>query len=251
MAVLVTRPGQDGIELCEALTSLHIDAIHHPLIKLQPTQDHQPLLEKLQTADIIIAVSQHAVHYAHQILSQHRLSWPEGKLYLAVGQKTAYKLGKVAQQKVHYPTTSDSEHLLQLPQIQSVSQCSIIILRGNGGRELIYQSLLERDAKVEYIEVYRRSPLPFDPEQVIQHWRSRNIDTLVLTSGEQLQYLDSSLSEMQRNWLQTLSLLVPSQRIATIARELGYKNIVNIGSAANSDLLNAISKKQTGQEHGK
>lgn len=163
--------------------------------------------------------------------------------YLAIGQKTAYKLGKVTQQKVHYPTISDSEHFLQLPQLQNVSQLSIVILRGNSGRELIFESLSNKNASVEYAEVYQRHPIPFNSEDSIQYWRSRNVDTLILTSSEQLSYLEQSMSKIQKDWLHTLSLLVPSQRIAILARELGYQNIVNTGSAANSDLLNAVSKK--------
>ncbi|MBD1559330.1 uroporphyrinogen-III synthase [Vibrio sp. S9_S30] len=243
MAVLVTRPGQDGIELCEALQALHTDAIHHPLIQFQPSKNSDALLNQLHHADIIIAVSQHAVHFTHKILKEQKAKWPESVSYLAIGQKTAYKLGKVTQQKVHYPTTSDSEHFLQLPQLQNVSQLSIVILRGSGGRELIFESLSNKKARVVYAEVYQRHPIPFNPENSIQYWRSRNVDTLIVTSSEQLCYLEQSMSTTQKDWLHTLSLLVPSQRIAILAREQGYQTIVNTGSAANSDLLNAVSKK--------
>ncbi|WP_104400929.1 uroporphyrinogen-III synthase [Vibrio penaeicida] len=242
MAVLVTRPGQDGIELCEAIQAQHTDAIHHPLIQFQSSDDIQSLPSKLHNADIVIAVSQHAVHYTQKILKEQQTTWPESVSYLAIGQKTAYKLGKVTQQKVHYPTISDSEHFLQLPQLQNVSQLSIVILRGNSGRELIFESLSNKNASVEYAEVYQRHPIPFNSEDSIQYWRSRNVDTLILTSSEQLSYLEQSMSKIQKDWLHTLSLLVPSQRIAILARELGYQNIVNTGSAANSDLLNAVSK---------
>ncbi len=70
--------------------------------------------------------------------------------------KTAHYLSKCTQQKVHYPEVSDSEHLLRLPALQNVEQQQVLILRGNGGRELIKDALVRRGAKVHYSETYKR-----------------------------------------------------------------------------------------------
>ena len=36
MAVLVTRPGEQGRALCQELQSAGIEALHHPLISILP-----------------------------------------------------------------------------------------------------------------------------------------------------------------------------------------------------------------------
>lgn len=243
MAVLVTRPGQNGIELCVAMQARNIDAIHHPLIQFEPFENNESLLRKLHTADVIIAVSQHAVYFTQKIVEELQSEWPRNTSYLAIGQKTAYKLGNVTQQKVHYPSASDSEHFVQLPQLQAVDGQSIVILRGDSGRELIFDTLSNRKANVEYAEVYRRTVIPFNADDSVRYWRSRGVESLIVTSGEQLDCLEQPMTKTQQTWLHTLRLLVPSKRIATLATGLGYKNIVNTSGAANSDFLNSVNKK--------
>ncbi|MCV5388272.1 uroporphyrinogen-III synthase, partial [Escherichia coli] len=104
------------------------------------------LTTHLHQAQIVIAVSRHAVQCAQQILTSNGASWPKQAVDLAVGQKTAHYLSKCTQQKVHYPEVSDSEHLLRLPALQNVEQQQVLILRGNGGRELIKDALVRRGA---------------------------------------------------------------------------------------------------------
>ena len=87
MTVLVTRPGLEGQALCQQLVDDGITAIHHPLIRIVDNSPSEPLSDLLQSSDIIIAVSQHAVTSAQRILAQSNQSWPSSALYLGVGQK--------------------------------------------------------------------------------------------------------------------------------------------------------------------
>ncbi|GAK84763.1 uroporphyrinogen-III synthase [Vibrio ponticus] len=57
MAVLVTRPGKQGLALCRQLQQHGIKALHHPLITIQAGEQLSSLIEQLPAADIIIAVS--------------------------------------------------------------------------------------------------------------------------------------------------------------------------------------------------
>ena len=106
--------------------------------------------------------------------------------------KNSTPLSKVTGQSVNYPHVSDSEHLLELAELQSVSGQKIIILRGNGGRELIHETLSERGALVAYKEVYQRKDLPLTPVLYCKQWQQQNVDTPIITSGHQLVFYVST-----------------------------------------------------------
>ncbi|BBM63407.1 uroporphyrinogen-III synthase [Vibrio alfacsensis] len=240
MAVLVTRPGEQGNALCSLLERHGIDAIHHPLIDIVADLEETNLSKFVEHAHIIIAVSQHAVLCAQQILQNNQTPWPKQAIYLAVGQKTAHYLSKCTQQKVHYPQVSDSEHLLQLPELQNLKRQTVLILRGNGGRELIKEALVRQGAKVHYSETYKRELIPFDPVSCVSLWKTQNIDQIIITSGEQLDFLCSQLNPKQLAWLTQQELFIPSQRIADIAIQRGFTQVRCTGSASNQELLAAL-----------
>ncbi|KGY11030.1 uroporphyrinogen-III synthase [Vibrio tubiashii] len=247
MAVLVTRPGQQGRALCKLLSEVGIASHHQPLIDIQPGEQLKGLESDLFNVDIIIAVSQHAALATDTYLRQFSQTWPIRPTYIAVGQKTAHVLSNATQQKVHYPEISDSEHLLQHDELQAVARKRILILRGNGGRELIFDTLTTRGAIVEYREVYKRENLAFRSDLLVPIWQNDQIKQLVITSSGQLSYFISQLSAPQKNWLFTLHLYVPSERIAQQAREVGFQVVTNTFSASNKVLLAALRPSETGQ----
>ena len=247
MAVLVTRPGEQGRALCQELQSAGIEALHHPLISILPGEQLNTLTSSIQRCDILLAVSQHAVTFSHQVLQFHHQLWPDRVIYLAIGQKTAHVLSKVTQQKVHYPEIGDSEHLLMLDALTSVNGKRILILRGNGGRELIFDTLTARGAKVEYIEAYKRENIAFRSDLLVPIWQDRQITRLIITSSGQLEYFISQFAESERLWLYDLTLYVPSERIAQEALKLGFNKVFNTNSASNKDLLAVLQSTATGQ----
>lgn len=240
MAILVTRPGEDGIELCQDLTQRGYNALHHPLITIAEGHELTQLRTELAQYDMMMAVSQPAVNLTQQYLQSQGLSWPTGVIYLAIGQKTAQVLSKACQQPVHYPEISDSEHFLELPVLQEVSQKRMVILRGNGGRELISTTLTQRGAQVCCREVYRRIELPFHAQETLPRWQQAKVDTLVITSLHQLTFFMSQLTAHAKDWAYQQRLLVPSERIGREAHALGFQHIVITGSAANHDLVAAL-----------
>ncbi|MCK6265723.1 uroporphyrinogen-III synthase [Vibrio sp. ZSDE26] len=243
MTVLVTRPGSQGLQLCQKLLEVGIDSLHHPLITITPAPNLDDLTRHLNDFDIVIVVSQHAADMTDQSLSNNALNWPAHPTYIAVGQKTAHNLSKYTQQKVHYPEIGDSEHLLKLSVLQSVDDKRIVILRGNGGRELIYDTLVERNALVEYREVYQRHYLAFSSAQQVTKWQQKGIDSLVITSSGQLHFFTSQVTEPSHSWLLDLHLFVPSERIANEAKQLGFHSVINTGSASNHQLVAALQLK--------
>ncbi|PMK02805.1 uroporphyrinogen-III synthase [Vibrio sp. 10N.261.55.A7] len=243
MPVLVTRPDIQGLQLCQQLTEVGISALHHPLLSITPVDNINKLVTNLDTFDIIIAVSQHAATLSHIALLENQREWPTHPTYIAVGQKTAQILSKQTQQIVHYPEVADSEHLLALEELLSVEHKRILILRGDGGRELIFDSLTERKAQVEYREVYRRDYISFQAQASIEKWQQSNINALIITSSGQLHFFLSQVDRTSKNWLFDLPLFVPSERIAAEAQQLGFNKVINTGSASNSALVTALQLK--------
>ncbi|KAB2824899.1 uroporphyrinogen-III synthase [Aliivibrio finisterrensis] len=243
MTILVTRPEQESQALCDALNQLGHPAISHPLLTIHPGNELSQLPElfsPLSDGDFLIAVSQHAVEHTQNYLQHHQIEWKKGLNYLAVGQKSAQHLRTYISDAVHFPTPSDSEHLLALPVLNRVAGKKVLILRGNGGRDLIYQALEALGAEVNYCEVYQRKMTPFDGKLNAQKWQSQNINTIIITSGEQLSFFTSQFAGTDLDWVLHCRLLVPSERINLLGQQLGYQHIETVGGASNSDLLHYI-----------
>lgn len=245
MKVLVTRPGAQGLELCQLIENMGGFALHHPLIDIIPCKPNGNVSRQIQDADIIIAVSQHAVINAHHILLESGSTWPANRIYLGVGQKTAHELSKIVQQNVHYPSVSDSEHLLAMPELVGVAGKRVVILRGNGGRELIFDELTKRGAHVHYLQLYQRQYRAVE-SAAIEQWQQDQIDTMVVTSAEQLDHIVAAMPESQQAWLKQQWLLVPSERIAKQAIAQGFNNVTNSQGASNSTLFAALQRLKTG-----
>ena len=72
-------------------------------------------------------------------------------------------------------------------------------------------------------------------------WQAAGVDTLVVTSGEMLQQLYTLVPDDWRSdWLLRCQLIVVSDRLATLARLLGWSTIRVAANADNGALLRAL-----------
>jgi uroporphyrinogen-III synthase len=245
MSILVTRPSPAGEELVSRLRTLGQVAWSFPLIEFSPGRELSMLVDQmnaLQEGDLIFALSQHAVEFAHAQLQQAGREWPTAPRYFAIGRTTALALHTVSGADVRYPLDREiSEVLLQLPELQNIAGKRALILRGNGGRELIGETLTARGADVDFCECYQRSAKNYEGAEEAMRWQSRGVTTVVVTSGEMLQQLWSLIPQWYReHWLLRCRLLVVSERLAHLARELGWQDIKVADNADNDALLRAL-----------
>lgn len=127
--------------------------------------------------------------------------------------------------------------MLQLPELQNIAGKRALILRGNGGRELIGDTLTARGAEVTFCECYQRCAIHYDGAEEAMRWQSREVTMVVVTSGEMLQQLWSLIPQWYReHWLLHCRLLVVSERLAKLARELGWQDI-KVADNADNDAL--------------
>ena len=239
MSILVTRPSPAGEQLVSRLRALGQVAWSFPLIEFSPGRELSALADQmntLQDGDLLFALSQHAVEFAHAQLQQQDMAWPTAPGYFAIGRTTALALHTVSGADVRYPLDREiTEVLLQLPELQTVAGKRALILRGNGGRELLGETLRERGANVTFVECYQRCAKHYDGAEEAMRWHARGINTLVVTSGEMLQQLWALIPLWYReNWLLRCRLLVVSERLANQARELGWQDI-RIADNADND----------------
>lgn len=239
--VLVTRPAHQADGLCRLIEQAGGRAIRFPVIEILPgTHPEQAQRHFAQLSDkhILIFISANAVRFAQTYLSTLQAS----PRIAAIGKATARAL-QSAGINVHIQAENgyDSEALLGHPAMQQVVDTPILIVRGEGGREKLADTLRSRQAQVDYAEVYRRRQPACDPQPIIDAWREKRFETIVVTSGEGLKNLAAMLGDAGRRCLTESRLVVVSRRIVEQAEALGIGRITLAASPADEDLLQAIT----------
>ena len=242
MVPLVVRPAAQANQLVQMLRQLGHAPLCCPLLETRPGCDLPHLGDMLREADLVIAVSMHAVHFAHYFLLQTGQTWPHID-YFAVGQASADAFAEVGIQAL-CPADPRSEGLLALPALQRVSGRRVLILRGNDGRDLIARTLASRGALVHYCATYERHYPDLDGDALTRHWQAAGLDSLLITSGELLQRLLALVPGPQHPWLYDRLLVVPSPRVAEMAEGAGFTRIVIAQGASNQALVAALELRK-------
>ncbi|KAB0684293.1 uroporphyrinogen-III synthase [Aeromonas caviae] len=242
MIPLVVRPAAQANQLVQMLRQLGHAPLCCPLLETRPGCDLPHLGDMLREADLVIAVSMHAVHFAHYFLLQTGQTWPHID-YFAVGQASADAFAEVGIQAL-CPADPRSEGLLALPALQGVSGRRVLILRGNDGRDLIARTLASRGALVHYCATYERHYPDLDGDALTRHWQAAGLDSLLITSGELLQRLLALVPGPQHPWLYDRLLVVPSPRVAEMAEGAGFTRIVIAQGASNQALVAALELRK-------
>jgi uroporphyrinogen-III synthase len=145
--------------------------------------------------------------------------WPQNVCFFAVGASTGLILQN-AGLAVVVPLEPRTEGLLDLPQLNHLENQSVVIMKGFGGRELLYDTLVTRGANVAEWEVYKRVKL--DSPLFTEDWHPAQIRCIIATSGE---VIKAAFEYFEASWLTTLNWIVVSQRTADIASKLGVTQI--------------------------
>jgi uroporphyrinogen-III synthase len=111
-----------------------------------------------------------------------------------------------------------------------------LIVRGEGGRELLADTLSARGATIDYIEVYRRALATHDRSHCVA---AMHADKLVCTSVAGVDNLCRILSEFKAD-LTCKPLVVVSQRIRQHALELGFRWVEVSRSASDDAVLQTL-----------
>lgn len=226
--VLVTRPLPQAAHLAQLIEAAGGKAVLFPVLEILDATDAaqiNTMIDRLDEFDIAVFISPNAVNKAMNLIRARR-ELPAGLKIAAVGRGGGRELKRYGIAEVIAPTAQfDSEHLLALPEMQQVSGKRIIIFRGEGGRELLGDTLVARGAHVEYAECYRRGKPDADAAGLLRSWARGEIHAVSVTSAESLRNLFDMVGKLGREWLKKTPVFVPHERIAEAARELGVAQV--------------------------
>lgn len=233
--ILVTRPAVQAAALAEMIAAHGGEAVCFPLLEIVPVDDWQAfdaIAARLDTYAIAVFISPNAVALGLPRLLAGR-PWPARLRAAAIGPGTVQALADRGIGEVIVPRERfDSEALLALPPLQAdrVAGEHVLILRGDGGRELLADTLRARGATVDAVACYRRLA-PADGAPLMSLLRNNALDALTLSSSEGLRNLLDLLDTGSRERLLALPVFVPHQRIADEAARLGLRRVVLTGPA--------------------
>jgi uroporphyrinogen-III synthase len=227
--IVVTRPREQAAELQQRIEQLGGNVILFPLLEIEPVPDLdmlQDAVARLRDFDLAIFISPNAVKYGMAAI-QSAGEMPKGLRIATVGQSSAIALRDAGVNDIIVPLDrSDSEALLEMPQLQNVNHWKIVIFRGDGGRDLLGDTLKTRGAEVEYVTCYRRNKPALDIATLL----SRKPDAITISSSEALTYLRDVLNEAEQRHILAVPLFVPHSRIAEKAQKLGWQKVIQTAS---------------------
>ena len=242
--IVVTRPQAQARPLADAIAAAGGQPLVFPLLEISPADDQQALLDaaaRLNDYRLAVFVSPNAVDYALPVLLAHG-PWPATLTPAAVGQGTARALAAHGVLGCVVPALRfDSEALLDLPELAAsrVNGCAVAIFRGDGGRELLADTLRERGARVDCITCYRRSGPSAGVQALLDAWRAGQLKALTVSSSEGLRYLVDLLDDEGLALLRATPVFVPHARIAENACALGLLHVI-LTEPADAGLLNGL-----------
>ncbi|WP_083200230.1 uroporphyrinogen-III synthase [Thauera phenolivorans] len=229
--LVVTRPAAQADSLCEAIAAAGGEAVRLPVLAIGPAPDPRPLeviADRLEEFDLAFFVSPNAVQYALENLLARR-SWPASLRVATVGKGSERALAGFGFTQVIAPGSGfDSEAVLQLPEFSAgaVAGRRVLIFRGDGGRDLLAETLRSRGASVEFVPCYRRGCPALDPTPLIEAARRGGIDGLLLTSSEGVDNLVRMLGEAGMEVMREVTVFASHPRIAARALAAGFRAVV-------------------------
>lgn len=230
--VVVTRPAGQAAHLATALTEKGAIPVFFPVLEIKDIEDPTPVLEvatRLDAFDLAVFVSPNAIDKALGLILPRR-SWPASLRVAALGKSSEQALARHGiTDVISPPLRFDSEALLELPALIDVAGRRVLIFRGDGGRELLGETLAARGATVEYVTCYRRGRPRIDPAPLLKLWEAGQLDAVTLTSSEGLRNFHDMLNHLGQAWLKKTPAFVPHARIADQARALGLGKVVPTG----------------------
>jgi uroporphyrinogen-III synthase len=240
-AIIVTRPSGQARRLIELIRggaqtqAIAVNVLGLPLLTIVPKNDSgtvTAISKALRNAKLIIFVSPNAIECTMRSITDAGMVW--GDLVNAqtrvgvVGSSSRDALLRhgVEAGAIVMPANasqSDSEGLWRALQnhIQDWQAYSVLILKGEGGRESLLDHLQAAGAAVEALSIYTRIPLDSSSNQ----WQAvqgldANTSLWLLTSSEAVRHLGTILPSFAES-----HALCSHPNIAKAAKEIGFTEV--------------------------
>lgn len=260
VGVLITRPAQQAQNLCRIIAAHGGRPWLFPTLSIEPIADPNPAQMLLSQAwDIVIYTSTNAVHFAKSLQSHSTIRlggmppppYPIGiatttATLIAIGTATAQALAVSYGGELHVIIASpqNSEGILALPATNDITGKRVLIVRGEGGRNLLDEALIARGALLFSAEVYRRVLPKVDVATLLAKW-AQDVQVVITTSGESLENLRTLLGPDGQAKLLTTPLITISERLKSMALAAGIRRVICANGAEDQSLLAALFQVAT------
>ena len=236
MRVIVTRPAAQAAEWLLRLRAQNVDAVALPLMAVAPVADHaavEAAWASLSTQRLVVFVSPNAAEHFFA-LRPAGMIWPEGVLAGSPGPgttQTLLGLGVPAAQTVAPAADApqfDSESLWQQLAAHGWQGANVLIVRGEGGRDWLADTLRGQGARVDHVAAYRREAPSFTAAQqalLNQALRQPASFLWFFSSSEAIDHLERLAAGTQPARWADARALATHPRIAGRARQLGFGRV--------------------------
>lgn len=239
--VVLTRPEGDNSRLESTLAAQGYDTYIQPLLRIASLPESElPDPPDLTGDDLCIFISANAARMGLPTLMGGMVE--NGIVSFAVGPRTANVL-EVEGLPVIVPEQMDSEGLLALPELRNVQGRRVVIVKGEGGREVLARELEAKGALVEEYICYRRESALVDSDTFCASLLDYEKIIFQANSGQTLAALTTVLEQCEGASFLQQCVIVPSQRVADDARNLGWQRVAVADNASDDAFLAALTKE--------
>lgn len=229
--IVVTRPEPQASEWVHGLQLLGQAATAFPLLQIEPDPAVATAWSVVPQQAAVFFVSPAAVAAFFDACPEPHLPWPAGVVAAAPGPGTARLLearGVPAALIVSPPPTAaqfDSEALWPLLAVRAWQGQSVLVVRGQGGRDWLAQQWAAAGARVLQCSAYRRSAPVLTPEQqaTLQGLVSQPAAVCWLfSSSEAVAHLQALAPGI--DWA-SAQAIATHPRIAEAAQAIGFRRV--------------------------
>ncbi len=234
MRVIVTRPAAQAAPWVQALQQNGIAAVALPLIHIAAAADSAAVIDawrRVSDARLVMFVSANAVEHFFA-LRPCGSAWPSGTQAASPGPGTTRALldAGIAISQIVEPAADsaqfDSEALWERLRQQDWQGAPVRVVRGDGGRDWLADTLRAHGAAVSFVSAYQRTaPLwGASTQAVLDAALARPAEHLwFFSSSESIDHLMDHLTKTQRNPLPSgARALATHPRIARRADAAGF-----------------------------
>jgi uroporphyrinogen-III synthase len=243
IGVVVTRPEQQAGPLCRLLEAQGAEVQRLPAISIVEHPRRRETIAALKAQgdfDLIIFTSANAVRYGEPLLQQRR-----DLTLAAIGPATARALNSAGYRISVAPAQGfTSEHLLEHPRLKTLQGSRVLLVKGEGGRDLLQQELTGRGAAVSIAAVYERRPAAPSAARLADIERAfaaGRLHAITATSLEVAQQVLALAPPALRSWFERALWVAPSERVAAGIGAAGVRGrIIAAASAEDHEVLAAL-----------
>jgi uroporphyrinogen-III synthase len=227
MRVIVTRPAAQAAAWVEQFEAAGIDAVALPLIGIAPAADASAVVsawQRLAAHQLAVFVSPNAVEEFFA-LRPDGVPWPQGTLAGSVGPGSTQALLRhgVPAHLVAEPAADseqfDSEGLWRALASRDWRGRAVLVVRGDGGREWLADTLRSHGADVEFVAAYRRIAPALDAPLLDEAVARPSQHLWFFSSSEAIANLEAA--RPSQRWAGARAIAT-HPRIAERARDCGF-----------------------------